>query len=36
MAVPSPHSIPVDPILALLPSDTERGRYKTLLETLSA
>jgi len=26
----------VDPILALLPSDTERGRYETLLDTLSA
>ena len=36
MAVPSRHSTSADPILALLPSETEIGRYKTLLDTLSA
>jgi SAM-dependent methyltransferase len=35
MRVP-PHPTLVDPILALLPSETERGRYETLLDTLSA
>ena len=35
MRVP-PHPILVDPILPLLSSETERGRYETLLDTLSA
>ncbi|HMG17847.1 MAG TPA: class I SAM-dependent methyltransferase [Gemmatimonadales bacterium] len=31
-----PHPTPADPIVPLLPSDTERSRYETLLQTLAA